>query len=407
MKIAFIVSQFPSLSTTFILNQITGLLDRGYEIRIFALSKPKEKDAHSDVKKYQLLDRVYYINIPQRKIKRIFKAVFLLIINFHKAPIKILKAFNVFKYGNLPKTLTLTFIYALIPFLKEKFDIIHCQSGTHGNIGAALRQIGIKSTVITTFHGNDIRSGLENGGRIFNRLFKFGDCFLSISEYNYDNLVRFGADPEKIIPHPVGIDIKKFPSRKQTGGIESPDTIRILTVARLVEVKGLPYGIQAIYELRKKRPGLQLKYRIIGGGPLEEELRRLVSDLGLNDVVQFLGPLEHDRVIKNLTQSHIFLLPSRAEALPVSLMEAQAACLPVVATSVGAVSEVIVDGESGFLVPPKKIDVLVEKLEYLVEHPEIWPKMGQTGRKHIEENYNIDNLNNQLVTIYQKLLKKT
>ena len=90
MKIAFIVSEFPILSETFVLNQITGLLNLGHEVEIFAKKNPKERKVHSDIEKYQLIKRVQYFGMPRSRIKRIVIAIFLIIRNFYKSPFKIL-----------------------------------------------------------------------------------------------------------------------------------------------------------------------------------------------------------------------------------------------------------------------------------------------------------------------------
>jgi colanic acid/amylovoran biosynthesis glycosyltransferase len=115
MKIAFIVNQFPVLSETFILNQITGLIDRGHEVDIFAESKQKESKTHSDIAKYDLLSRTYYRHMPANKVWRVVKAIGLIISNFYKNPIVILKSLNPFKYGK--KALSLELLYATIPVL--------------------------------------------------------------------------------------------------------------------------------------------------------------------------------------------------------------------------------------------------------------------------------------------------
>lgn len=403
MKIAFIVSQFPVLSETFILNQITGLIDRGHEVDIFAESKQKESKTHSDIEKYDLLSRTYYRHMPANKVWRVVKAIGLIISNFYKNPIVILKSLNPFKYGK--KALSLELLYAAIPFLgKGSYDIIHCHFGPNGNLGAYLKQLGIQGKLVTMFHGYDIRHGIEKGGDIYHQLFKTGDCFLAISNYNYENLIQFGAPPQKIIFHPVGIDLSKFPFRWQSTNAKCPNSVKIITVARLVEEKGLQYGIHAINKLLQRHPELHLKYHIIGDGPLKEELKKLVNEQNLGEVIFFLGSMEQTEVIKEMQQAHLLLLPSIAEALPVVLMEAQAAGLPVIATSVGSIYQAIIDGKSGFLVPERDVDALAEKLEYLTEHPEIWPEMGRAGRRFVEEHYNIDKLNDQLVDIYQKLL---
>lgn len=401
MKIAFIVGEFPKLSETFILNQITGLLDLGCDIEIFAESNHNEKKINSNIEKYNLMERVHYFDVPHNKIKRLLRAIYLITINFHKSPFKILSALNIFRFGRT--ALSLRLLYNLIPFLNKKFDIIQCHFGSIGNIGAFLRQLGIEGKLVTMFHGFDIREGIKKGGKIYRQLFNYGDCFLAISDYNYKKLVQFGANPDKIIFHPVGIEIDKFPFKwQERNKISSP--IVILTVARLVEEKGLKYSIMAIKEISKKNPDLALKYYVVGEGPLEESLKKLVKELELGDIVKFLDSMNQLQVAKEMSKAHIFLLPSIAEALPVVLMEAQAAGLPVIATNVGSVAEVIVDGKAGFLVPERDVDALAKKLEYLIEHPELWSDMGRYGRKIIGKRYNVNKLNQQLVKIYNSLL---
>jgi colanic acid/amylovoran biosynthesis glycosyltransferase len=253
------------------------------------------------------------------------------------------------------------------------------------------------------FHGYDIREGIGKSKEIYKQLFNYGDCFLAISNYNYKNLVQFGVNPDKIIFHPVGIEINKFPFKwQEKNKISSP--IIVLTVARLVEEKGLEYSIMAINEILKKNPNLALKYYIVGEGPLEESLKKLVKKLKLEDAVKCLGSMDQVQVAKEMLKAHIFLLPSIAEALPVVLMEAQAVGLPVIATNVGGVAEVIVDGKSGFLVPERDVNALTEKLGYLIKHPELWLEMGAYGRQFIEEDYNIEKLNHRLFKIYQNLI---
>ena len=403
MKIAFIVGGFPTLSETFILNQITGLLDLGCDIEIFAVSKNNERKVHPDIEKYNLMERVHYFDVPHNKIKRLLKAIYLITINFHKNPFKILSALNIIKYGRT--ALSLRLLYYLIPFVNKKFDIIQCHFGSIGNIGAPLIQLGIEGKLVTMFHGCDIREGIEKGGKIYRQLFNYGDCFLAISDYNYKNLVQFGANPDKIVFHSVGIEIDKFPFKWQEKS-KIPTPIVVLTVARLVEEKGLKYSIMAINEILKKNPNLALKYYIVGEGPLEESLKNLVKELKLEGVVKYLGSMDQMQIAKEMSKAHIFLLPSISEALPVVLMEAQAVGLPVIATNVGSVAEVVVDGKSGFLVPERDVDALAERLGYLLEHSEIWPKMGSYGRKFIEEKYSIRKLNQKLVGIYQNLIKK-
>lgn len=403
MKIAFIVGEFPSLSETFILNQITGLLDLGHDVGIFAQKGNFNGKIHSDVLNYNLKNRVHYFNIPSQRIIRILKAIFLIITNFHRNPIKIIRALNIVKYEKY--ALSLNLLYATISFLNKDFDIIYCHFGPIGNLGVCLKQIGFKGKMVTMFHGADIRLGIIKGKNYYKKLFEVGDCFLAISEYNYKNLVRFGANPKKIILHPVGIDIKKF-KNELNNIVKENKELKILTVARLVKEKGIIYGIKSIKLLLERNPRLNIKYRIIGDGPLKKNLEEIVKDFNLNDVVDFLGAIEQKDVIKEMEKSNIFLLPSIAEALPVVLMEAQAMKLPVITTKVGGIPEVVSDKKSGYLVPAGNVKEMSRKVEYLVEHPEIWSKMGSCGRKLVEEHYDINKLNSRLIKIFQNLIAR-
>ena len=96
MKIAYIVNLFPTLSETFILNQITDLLDQGHEIDIYANSNPKREKVHEDIDSYQLMERTYYFNMPAQKVMRVVKALGLIVVNFHKAPLGILRFLKMF-----------------------------------------------------------------------------------------------------------------------------------------------------------------------------------------------------------------------------------------------------------------------------------------------------------------------
>jgi colanic acid/amylovoran biosynthesis glycosyltransferase len=404
MKIAFIVDVFPSLSETFILNQITGLIDLGHEVEIFAGARSTESEMHPEVKEYRLLNRTHFHNeIPQNRVYRVIRAFVLLACNLPRHPFVILRSLNFIKYGG--DALSLYLFYKVCLFLsKGKFDIIQCHFGTNGNMGALLKEIGIQSKLVTMFHGYDIRRGIEKGKEIYARLFKYGDCFLSISDYTTKHLVEFGADKKKIKCHPVGVSINKFPFRWDTSNEELSDSTKILTIARLTKEKGLNCGIQAIGKLIKKNTNINLEYRIVGGGPLESELRKYAEDMEVKRFIHFRGPQSHEEIVRLIGESHVFFLPSNAEVLPVVLMEAQAAGLPVVATSVGAVSELVKDGISGFLVPERDVDAMAERLEYLIKNPEVWPKMGMNGRRHVEEFYNIKTLNSQLVEIYKQVM---
>ena len=401
MAIAFVVGGFPILSETFILNQITGLLEMGHDVEIFSLFKPPEGKTHPDVNKYRLMEKTHYFAMPENKARRALRALRLLFANFHKAPLKLLRSLNFFKHGRDAASLKL--FYALIPFLGKDFDIIQCHFGPNGNFIAPLKDIFIKGKLVTTFHGYDIRDGIEKGGRIYSRLFRSGDLILACSAYSYEHLIRFGSNPDRTAIHPAGIDIKKYSFHPKAASGQVSD-ITFLSVSRLVEEKGLQYGVEAIYLLKKKNPALRVRYVIIGGGPLEKKLKRMCEQLDLKEDVRFMGWMDQNEIIEKMREADIFLLPSVAEANPVVLMEARATGLPAIATSVGSIPDTVPDGVSGFLVPPRNAEALAEKMEYLAGHPELRERMGFNGRQVVEQMHDIDKLNRRLAEMYEKLL---
>ncbi|HSE83535.1 MAG TPA: glycosyltransferase [Thermodesulfobacteriota bacterium] len=406
MKIAFIVDVFPVLSETFILNQITGLLDLGHEVDIYAYHMRITPKVHDEVKEYDLLRHTYAPeNYSLRSWPRL-KAICLIGANFHKNPAAILQSLNSLRYSRDALRLRLLPV-CLKHFKRNSYDIIHCHYGSNGNLGVLLKELGgIKGKVVTMFHGYDIRLALEYGASIYAYLRDRGDCFLCISKYSRRQLEKFGFDSHKIVDQPVGIDLDRFPLRwdEENISLNHEGRIKILTVARLVKEKGIEYGIRSVHELVKGNSNIRVQYSIIGEGILKEQLKGLVARLNLVDVVEFFGEMNHAEVSKQMRGAHIFLLPSVAEVLPVTLMEAQAVGLPVVTTDVGGISEIVADGRSGFLVSAQNPIALAGKLEYLIKHPEIWQEMGRWGRKLVEERYDTKKLNQRLVRIYGALL---
>ena len=409
MKIAFLVGPFPLLSETFILNQITGLINQGHEVDIFATTFAGSKIMHEDVNKYNLLDRTCFYQdiVPRNKILRLYKSIGVMVKYIHKKPIPILNSINFFRYGI--KSACLDLLFQITPFLeKGPYDIVHCHFGQNGKKALFFSDIGVlEGKIVTTFHGFDIsRYVKEYGKDTYRHLFEKGDLFLTISERWKNELVSLGAEEKKIVVHRVGVDICKFlfaERNKRNNG-----NIKLVTVARLVEKKGVRYGIQAVAKVLKRYP--QIEYRIVGDGPLKNALASLINELNINNNVKLLGWKNQDDIVKLLKGSDVLLAPSVTtadgdkEGIPVVLMEAMALGLPVISTYHSGIPELVQDGCSGFLVQERDVNALSEKLEQLLNNQELWAKMGRSGRDYIENYYNIDKLNKQLVEIFQKIL---
>jgi len=409
MKIAFIVGKFPILSETFVLNQITGLIDRGHKVDIYSLiNSYDEIQTHPHVKEYRLLNHTYYfIETPENYIWRLIKGIKLLAANFHKAPLVCLRSLNVFRYGREAASLRI-FYRAISISNKKPYDIIHCQFGNYGLLGLELLEIGaIKGKLVVSFRGADIsRHVKQYGDRVYDQLLRSGDFFLTVCELFRYRLLRLGCDEKKVIVHRSGIDCSKFNFVPRYPC--SASRIKITTVGRLIEKKGIEYGIRAVAELVKNHP--EIEYSIIGDGCLKEHLQDLIQELDVSYNVKLLGWKHHQEIIEVFKDSHIFIAPSitaedgNQDGVPNVLKEAMAMGLPVIGTRHGGIVELVKDGVSGFLVPERDAEALAGKLRYLVEHPEIWSIMGKAGRAHVEAYYDMQKLNDELVEIYQKVI---
>ncbi|MEB3827946.1 glycosyltransferase [Phormidium sp. CCY1219] len=405
MRIAFIVTHFPALSETFILNQIVGLIERGHEVDIYADNPRNEAKIHPDVEKYKLLERTYYrAGLSPNLVKRWIKGVGLLLLNFYKNPVVLGRALNVTKYGDYSSSWLLPFA-ALHLFDKKPYDIVHCQFGSHGIKGALLKDIGLlQGKLVTSFRGFDLSKELPNLKDDFSRwLFPRGDLFLPVTEHWKNKLIELGCDENKIIVHRTGIDCDRFSFQPRQPS--ETGEIRLVTIGRFTEKKGIEYGIRAAAKLAKAYPNL--RYTIVGDGWMRNRFERLTEQLGLQSQVDLLGWKQQAEIIEILNESHILLAPSVTskdgdkEGIPGTLMEAMAMGLPVVSTYHSGIPELVENGRSGFLVPERDADSLAEKLEFLIQHPEQWPEMGEAGRKRVQEDYNIAKLNDRLVEIYK------
>jgi colanic acid/amylovoran biosynthesis glycosyltransferase len=407
MKIAFIVGQFPVLSETFILNQITGLLVRGHEVHIYSYKSNKASKVHPDVEKYKVLERTYYVpEIVENHFLRLFKGLFLAFTNFYKAPLVVLNSLNIVKYGKRAASLRL--LYSVIPLLKSQpYDIVHCQFGIHGIEGMILRDIGaIKGKLITSFRGYDISWFVKTyGEQVYDELFAKGDFFLSNCEFFRQRAIKLGCDSNKIVVHGSGIDCSRFTYKPRY--VNPDETIRIATTGRLVEKKGIEYAIRAIAKVANQYKNVE--YNIIGDGYLKEPLQQLIEELNVADKVKLVGWKNQKEIIEILDHTHLFIAPSvtaqdgNQDAPVNTLKEAMAMGLPVIGTLHGGIPELVKDGISGFLVPERDADAIASKVHYFIEHPEIWEQMGKAGRAYVEEHYDMNKLNDELVEIYQRV----
>jgi colanic acid/amylovoran biosynthesis glycosyltransferase len=410
MKVAFVVSVFPALSETFILNQLTGLIDRGHEVDVFSEHQGASAEQHPAIDAYELQRRTFYApRMPESWTLRAVKGLWLLLRHGWKAPLVCLRSLNVLRYGRPSASLWL--LFQTIPFLRRgSYDVVHCHFGPNGTKGMMLRECGaVRGPLVTAFYGYDVSQHVRKyGPGVYRSLFRAGDRFLAITKKMSHQLVQFGCDEAKVTVHPIGVDCTVFPySPRSAPGTSRP--VRILTIARLVEKKGIEYGIRAVATLIHGTR--KFEYRIAGDGPLRPDLQQMINTMGLQDSVTLLGGKPQPEIIALFRASDILLAPSVTagdgdqEGSPVVLMEAMASGVPVVTTEHAGIPEVVENGVSGFLAPERDVRALVRHIDYLLANPDSWAAVSRAARAHIEEHYDVQRLNDRLVTIYHDILR--
>lgn len=275
---------------------------------------------------------------------------------------------------------------------REKIEVIHThntQPFFDGTLGALLS--GRKIRIVHTDHARNFPD---------KRRYMFAEWLMShfaykvvgVSEHTSQNLIKYEKiSKKKIITIPNGIDGKKFnisidkKAKRNELGIKNHGPIIGLGV-RLTEQKGITYLIQAMTKIVKKIPDITLI--IAGEGPLEESLKNETLKLGVNKNVFFVGPrLDMPELLKIFD---LYVLPSLSEGLPMVLLEAMALGCPIIATRVGGVPKVIINGENGSLVEPKNPKVLGSEIIRVLSDSNLRKKYSKNGKKVFNEKFTAD-----------------
>ena len=162
---------------------------------------------------------------------------------------------------------------------------------------------------------------------------------------------------------------------------------RLLYVGRLATTKGLPILFEALVNLRSSQEGLSLT--IVGDGPDRRALEEMAIRLGVEKMIRFVGYQSQEEVRERLRQTDVFVLPSFAEGVPVVLMEAMAAGVPVVGTRVAGTNELVEEGVSGFLVPPGDAVSLTARIAQLLDDVELRSRLGAAARTKVEKEFDV------------------
>lgn len=220
-----------------------------------------------------------------------------------------------------------------------------------------------------------------------------------------------GIRHDKVMYIPNGIDTSVFHAarsgprpRPQLGGVAPAGTALFVNVARLDAVKDQANLIRAFRLLRDRvrSKAVDCRLIIVGEGPRHAQLQQQIAELGLTDVAQLLGE-RHD-VAELLTECDVFVLSSVAEGMPLTVLEAMAAGLPVVATKVGGIASLVEPGRTGTLIAPGDPDVLAEALYPYVDDERLRHAQGEAGRARVVERFSLPVMASAYTKLYDGLL---
>uniref|UniRef100_A0A7V3ZTH1 Glycosyltransferase family 1 protein n=1 Tax=candidate division WOR-3 bacterium TaxID=2052148 RepID=A0A7V3ZTH1_UNCW3 len=302
-------------------------------------------------------------------------------------------------------------INSLIFALRENFDIIHVHWPFPHIIFGLIMKIIKQKPLICSFHGGEIIF-LENMPLLFRGIFKllfnFSEFYTVNSSFTKEKLLKFIGKKKsnKIFVIPFGITLRE--PKEEIEKIKK-EKIKILFAGRLIERKGVHFLLESFTKVNKIFPQTELV--IAGDGPWREKLEILANLLGIKDKVIFKGYLKSEELEKEYREADIFVLPSihdvkgDTETLGVVLIEAMEYGVPVVATNVGGIPDIVIDGYNGLLVSEKNSDALADAIIKLIEDNKLREKFVKNAKKYIKEKFGWDNIIKKLIKIYIDLTK--
>lgn len=397
--VAYIVGGWPRLSETFILNEVIALEQRGVRLRIFSIRDPGADPVHPRVA--QVRARVTYLSL-RRHWKAALKANLHL---FRRRPGRYCRA--LFQAAQYRRWVFLRRFfqagYLAQALFREPVAHVHAHfAHAPALVAMFVHQLtGIPYTF--TAHAKDIyvKTPLE----LLRAEAQRARAVVTCTEYNRQYLAsRIGlASNGKLHRIYHGLDLSQV--RFRWPPAPGPEPPAILSVARLVEKKGLADLILAADILRRR--GRRFQVEIIGDGPQRQALENQVTELGLRDCVKLAGAQTYDRVCLAYQRASIFALPCIVAAdgdrdgIPNVLLEAMGSGIPVVSTPVSGIPELIESERDGLLVPPNNPAMLAEALGRLLTCPDLRELLARAARAKIEAHFSIDCSSAQLLAVFQ------
>lgn len=404
-KVAYIMSRFPGLSETFILREMCELERIGWHLSLYPLIFKEEAVIHEEAKNWMgRAQSPSFYEILKENISLLFSdpwlyfsIAFQVVVSNFKSPKFLSRAAVVF-----PRA-----VWMSKKMMAENIEHIHSHYATHPALAAwIINQItGIPYGI--TVHAHDIfvdRSMLHQ---------KLSDAayIVAISEYNQRFLVDHYGEWINQKTHIIHCGIYLENYKNEYVPFKKPGKFEIISIGSLRPYKGFVFLLDTCYML-KQEIGTNFRCRIVGGGELWSSLVKKMEQLDIKDVVELVGPKNQSEVADLLKEAHCYVQPSivtnngKMEGIPVSLMEAMASGLPVVATNISGIPELVIDGETGILVPfgdPKSLFFATLRV---YNNPQIAGVLSAKGRKLVFSEFDIINTVSKLSGLFESFFEE-
>lgn len=407
MTVAYMMSRFPKLTETFILYEIIALQKQDLDVSLYPLWREKTTMMHPEaeplVEKANFAPTLSWSIIVSnlhflRCCRRRYLAAVWALLRCNWGSLR----YFVGALAIIPKS---AFFARLMT--AEGISHIHAHFASHPAAAAFFihRLTGIPYSF--TAHGSDI----HREKRMLAEKVAEAKFVASISNFNRDVILKAcnydeAAEKKLKIIH-CGVDSGLFkPKPSRNGRYTEGKTLNLICIGTLHEVKGQSYLLEACRILQKRQ--IPFKCRFVGSGPDETALKTQVTEAGMEKHIHFLGNKPRNEVVRLIQEADVLVAPSvpsqdgRREGIPVVIMEAMACELPIVASKLSGIPELVTDGLNGLLIPPGDAGSLADALAFLYYKPEIRREMGLAGREVILGSFDLNSNAAQLAKRFQE-----
>lgn len=382
--IAYLTGMYPKVSHTFILREVAALREQGAEVLPCSVRRPPPQEVRGPEVEAEFA-RTFLVLEAARNPVRLIDAHLRLL---GTTPVRWATAARLawkMRPPGAKSGLWQLFYFAEAGVLARYLQK-HGAGHLHNHLGDAGGTVALLAATMAgipfsyTAHGPDLFFAPSHW-RLDEKTARasFVAC---ISHFCRSQLMLF-SDPahwHKLAIVRCGVEPARYGTATRTAVGQ-----HVLFVGRLAAVKGVPLLLEAFAQIRADHPKARLT--LVGDGTERAALQAQATALGLEDVADFAGYCTQDEVAALLDTADMLVLPSFAEGLPVVLMEGLASCIPVIATPVAGVSELVRHNETGLLVPPGDVEGLIKALDRLLSDPALCTRLGVAGRKVVEEQH--------------------